>query len=95
MKSPYSIIVRPVITEATTTAAEKETGAQYTFEVHPSATKPEIRSAIQKIYNVKVASVNTLVRKGKLKRLRIQVGRTAAKKKAIITLAEGQRIERF
>ena len=69
----------------------------YTFEVHPGAAKPEIRSAIEEIFNVKVASVNTLNRKGKTTRNRRtgKVGSRPDRKRAIVTLADGDSIDIF
>ena len=63
------------------------------FEVAMDATKPEIKAAVEALFNVKVKAVNTLVRKGKLKRFRGTVGRQSDVKKAIVTLADGQSID--
>jgi large subunit ribosomal protein L23 len=61
--------------------------------VHPDATKPQIKAAIEKLFKVKVLSVNTLTRKGKVKQFRGMVGRQQDVKKAIVRLAEGDRID--
>jgi large subunit ribosomal protein L23 len=69
----------------------------YTFIVHPSATKPQIRDAVQKIFGVRVAKVNTLNRQGKRKRSRrtFTFGKRPDTKRAIVTLAEGDSIDLF
>jgi large subunit ribosomal protein L23 len=67
----------------------------YTFLVDPRANKTEIKEAVQGIWNVRVTSVNTINRKGKLKRRRFTVGKRADQKRAIVTLAEGDSIEIF
>ncbi len=63
------------------------------FKVAPRATKPEIKAAVEALFGVKVTGVNTLVRKGKVKRFRGTKGRQSDVKKAIVTLAEGQSID--
>ena len=64
-----------------------------TFKVSPKATKPEIKAAVEALFGVKVTSVNTTIRKGKVKRFKGIVGRQSDVKKAIVTLAEGQTID--
>ncbi|WP_075996188.1 50S ribosomal protein L23 [Salaquimonas pukyongi] len=86
----YDVIVSPVITEKSTMASESN---QVVFNVAPDATKPEIKAAVESLFSVKVASVNTLVRKGKVKRFRGIKGRQSNVKKAVVTLAEGQSID--
>lgn len=86
----YDIIRSPVITEKATIAAEQN---QVVFNVAKSATKPEIKAAVEALFKVKVEAVNTLVRKGKVKRFRGFKGQRDDVKKAIVTLAEGQRID--
>lgn len=86
----YDTIVSPVITEKSTLASEHN---QVVFKVSDGATKPEIKAAVEALFNVKVKSVNTLVRKGKVKRFRGIRGRQRAIKKAIVTLAEGHAID--
>jgi large subunit ribosomal protein L23 len=94
MKDPRDIILRPVVSEKS--YALIDTGT-YTFVVHPSASKPEIRDAIQAIFEVKVTNVNTLNRSGKRKRNRRSgaFGKRPDTKRAIVTLAEGQTIDLF
>jgi large subunit ribosomal protein L23 len=94
MKDPRQVILRPVVSEKSYALIEAN---QYTFLVHPSASKPEISDAVESIFDVKVARVNTLNRGGKRRRNRRTgvVGRTAANKRAIVTLAEGHSIELF
>jgi large subunit ribosomal protein L23 len=86
----YDVILAPVITEKATAASEVN---QVVFKVHPDATKPQIKAAIEKLFKVKVLSVNTLTRKGKVKQFRGMVGRQQDVKKAIVRLAEGDRID--
>ena len=86
----YDVIVSPVITEKSTLASESN---QVIFNVARKATKPEIKAAIEALFNVKVSAVNTLVRKGKVKRFRGTVGKQSDVKKAVVTLAEGQSID--
>ncbi len=86
----YDVIVSPAITEKSTMASEAN---QVIFNVARSATKPEIKAAIEALFSVKVTAVNTLVRKGKVKRFRGTRGRQSDVKKAIVTLAEGQSID--
>ena len=86
----YDIIRAPVITEKATYASENN---QVVFRVANSATKPEIKKAVETLFNVKVESVNTLVRKGKTKRFRGFVGRQKDVKNAVVTLAEGHSID--
>ncbi len=86
----YDTIVAPIITEKSTLASEN---SQVVFKVADGATKPEIKQAVEALFNVKVKSVNTLVRKGKNKRFRGIRGRQRDFKKAIVTLAEGHAID--
>ena len=88
--SHYDTIVAPVITEKSTLASENN---QVVFKVADDATKPQIKEAVEALFNVKVKSVNTLVRKGKVKRFRGIRGRQRDFKKAIVTLAEGHAID--
>lgn len=86
----YDVIVSPAITEKSTLASEAN---QVIFNVVRSANKPEIKAAVEALFSVKVTAVNTLVRKGKVKRFRGTRGRQSNVKKAIVTLAEGQSID--
>ncbi|MDZ5697577.1 MULTISPECIES: 50S ribosomal protein L23 [Phyllobacteriaceae] len=86
----YDVIVSPAVTEKTTLAAENN---QVVFNVARKATKPEIKAAVEALFNVKVKGVNTLVRKGKVKRFRGTIGRQSDVKKAVVTLAEGHSID--
>lgn len=89
MKDPRDIIIAPIVSEKS--YALIETGV-YTFQVHTSASKPEIRDAIESIWGVEVSKVNTLNRPGKKKRTRgtNRVGSKSATKRAIVTLASGE-----
>ena len=86
----YDVIVSPVITEKATTQSEQN---KVVFKVRKSATKPQIKAAVEKLFDVKVESVNTLIRKGKVKRFKGTVGKQSDVKKAVVTLAEGQSID--
>lgn len=92
MKDPRDVILKPVVSEKSYSAIE---GGVYTFIVHGDASKPEIRDAVQKIFDVKVIKVNTLWREGKQKRTRGIVGQRRTVKRAIVTLAPGHEIEIF
>ena len=93
MPTKHETVVRPLITEKTS-AAYQDRG-EYTFEVHPNATKPQIRQAIEDLFGVKVTGVWTANQRGKEKRMGRTVGRRPAWKKAIVTLREGDTIEIF
>jgi large subunit ribosomal protein L23 len=86
----YDAIVSPVITEKATIASENN---QFVFKVARNATKPQIKAAIEQLFDVKVTAVNTLLRKGKTKAFRGVRGRQQDVKKAIVTLADGYRID--
>ena len=86
----YDLIVAPVITEKATIASESN---QFVFKVRRDATKPQIKEAIEKLFDVKVTAVNTLLRKGKSKVFRGVRGRQQDVKKAVVTLADGHRID--
>jgi len=86
----YDVIMSPVITEKATLASEHN---QVIFRVAPHATKPQIKEAVEKLFDVKVKHVNTLVRKGKVRIFRGRRGMLSDVKKAIVTLEEGHRID--
>lgn len=86
----YDVIVAPVITEKATAASEAN---QVVFKVSKTATKPEIKAAVERLFDVKVEAVNTLVRKGKRKIFKGTRGVQSDVKKAIVTLAEGHKID--
>jgi len=88
----HDIIVRPIITERTSALMEL---GQYTFEVLPKANKIEIRKAVEEVFNVKVVRVNTIQVRSKPKRMGAFMGRSRSWKKAIVTLAEGEKIAFF
>jgi len=92
MKSPRDVIIRPVVSEKSYAGLELNT---YTFLVDPRANKTEIKEAVQAIWNVRVTSVNTLRRPGKVKRRGWTVGKRADQKRAIVTLTQGDSIEIF
>jgi len=86
----YDIILSPAITEKATIASEHN---QVVFKVARGATKPQIKEAVEKLFDVKVKSVNTHVRKGKIKAFKGTVGEQSDVKRAIVTLEEGHRID--
>jgi large subunit ribosomal protein L23 len=86
----YDIILSPVITEKATIASERN---QVMFKVARTATKPQIKEAVEKLFDVKVKAVNTLLRKGKRKVFKGMLGEQSDVKKAIVTLEEGHRID--
>ena len=94
MKDPRDVIIEPVVSEKSYGLLEENV---YTFKVHPSASKPEIKDAVESIFGVRVTKVNTLNRKGKRKRNRrnFTYGQRPDTKRALITLAEGDSIELF
>ena len=86
----YDIVRRPVITEKSTRGSEHN---QVTFKVPVTATKPQIKQAVELLFKVKVKAVNTLRQTGKTKRFRGKLGKRADYKKAMITLVEGENID--
>jgi large subunit ribosomal protein L23 len=86
----FDVIVAPVITEKATLASEQN---KVVFRVRREATKPQIKAAVERLFDVKVESVNTLVRKGKTKFFRGTRGTQSDVKKAVVTLAEGHKID--
>lgn len=94
MNDPRDVILKPVVSEKSYGLLDRNV---YTFVVHPDANKIEIRNAVESIFNVRVTKVNTLNRKGKRKRNRrsFTFGTRPDTKRALVTLAEGDRIELF
>jgi large subunit ribosomal protein L23 len=93
MKTSYDIIIRPVITEKSMAGIADK---RYTFEVAKTATKIEIKNAVEEAFKVEVKKVNTIMMKSKPKRLGVHMGTTSAWKKAIVTLkADSKTIEFF
>ena len=86
----YDVIVAPVVTEKATVASEHN---KVVFKVARTATKPQIKEAVEKLFDVKVKSINTHVRKGKIKAFKRSVGQQADVKRAVVTLEEGHRID--
>jgi large subunit ribosomal protein L23 len=86
----YDVIVAPIVTEKATIAAESN---KVVFKVSRTATKPQIKEAVEKLFEVKVTSVNTLLRKGKKKSFKGTRGVQSDFKKAVVTLAEGDKID--
>jgi len=88
------ILRKPIVSEKSYVLIEENV---YTFEVHPEATKPQIREAVEQIFGVRVTKVNTMNRKGKRKRNRknFSYGKKSDQKRALVTIAEGDSIELF
>ena len=86
----YDIIVSPVVTEKSTLVSENN---YFVFKVNKEATKPQIKAAVESLFNVQVLSVNTSVRKGKVKRFKGIVGKQSDTKRAFVKLAEGHTID--
>jgi large subunit ribosomal protein L23 len=86
----YDVILAPVITEKATMASEHN---KVMFKVRKDATKPQIKEAVEKLFDVKVKNVNTLVRRGKIKAFKNKLGQRSDVKRAIVTLEEGHRID--
>ena len=86
----YDVIISPVITEKATLASERN---QVMFKVAMTATKAQIKEAVEKLFDVKVKGVNTHVRKGKIKAFKGRIGQQSQVKRAIVTLEEGHRID--
>ena len=93
MRSVYDVIKRPIISEKSTALAE--VGGRYAFEVAPQANKTEIKDAVQRLFNVRVRQVRTMVMHGKVKRTARALTKQTNWKKAIVTLGEGQKIDFF
>lgn len=87
----YDVLLEPVVTEKAT--RESESFGKYSFRVHKAANKKQIKSAVEKFYNVHVTKINTVNYDGKQRRLRFQPGFTASWKKATVTLKKGEKIE--
>ena len=91
MRDPRNVIVRPVVTERSTELADDR--GSYTFIVNKDSNKIEIKNAIESLFDVKVRDVRTANYRGKWRRVGQSYGQKAAYKKAVVTLAEGQRID--
>ena len=91
-KDHRDVLLAPVVSEKSYGLLDEN---KYTFLVHPDANKTEIKIAVEKVFNVKVTSVNTLNRAGKTRRTRTGTGRRKATKRAIVSLAAGHRIDIF
>ena len=88
-----SVIIRPLVTEKSTRLQHSQN--TYAFEVHREANKHQIKDAVEKLYSVKVTDVRTMNRKGKPRRTRYRMTKTGEWKRAVVTLAEDNRIELF
>jgi large subunit ribosomal protein L23 len=86
----YDVVLSPIITEKATMASERN---QVMFRVAKNATKEQVKEAVEKLFDVKVKSVNTLIRKGKKRSFRGVRGQLSDVKRAIVTLVEGHRID--
>ena len=93
MKSVYAVLRRPIITEKSTSM--KELDNQVVFGVDKRASKPEIRAAVERLFGVRVKTVNTMIAAGKPKRFGRIMGRKAPFKKAVVTLHDGEDLDFF
>ncbi|KWX02707.1 50S ribosomal protein L23 [Carbonactinospora thermoautotrophica] len=91
-RDPRDILLAPVVSEKSYGLLDEN---KYTFLVHPEANKTEIKIAVEKVFGVKVKNVNTINRQGKRKRTRFGYGKRKDTKRAIVTVAEGDRIDIF
>ena len=92
MRFARDVIIAPVVSEKSYGLMDE---GKYTFVVHPSSNKTEIKKAVEEIFGVKVRNVNTMVRKGKSKRFGLTMGQRKNTKRAIVTLADGEEIDIF
>ena len=93
MPTKYEVVVRPIVTEKSSAAYQAR--GEYAFQVHPNASKPQIRAAIESLFGVKVTGVWTSNQRGKEKRMGKTTGRRPAWKKAIVKLRDGDSIAVF
>ena len=91
-KDHRDVLIAPVVSEKSYSLLDAN---KYTFLVHPDSNKTEIKIAVEKVFNVKVTSVNTMNRSGKTRRTRYGMGKRKDTKRAIVSLAEGHRIDIF
>jgi large subunit ribosomal protein L23 len=91
-KNPRDILIRPIVSEKSYSLMDE---GKYTFEVDPRSNKTEIKIAVEQIFGVKVQSVNTINRKGKVRRTRFGVGKRKDVKRAIVTLGAGETLDIF
>ncbi len=90
---PINVIIKPLVTEKST--HQQQTRNAYAFQVHRDANKPEIKKAVEAIYNVKVLEVRTMTRKGKPRRTKFKMTHGSDWKRAVVVLDENSRIELF
>jgi len=91
-KNPRDILIRPIVSEKSYSLMDE---GKYTFEVDPNSNKTEIKIAVEKIFGVKVQAVNTINRKGKVRRTRYGLGKRKDVKRAIVTLGAGETLDIF
>jgi len=91
-KNPRDVLIRPIVSEKSYSLMDE---GKYTFEVDPTSNKTEIKIAVEKVFGVKVTSVNTINRKGKVRRTRFGMGKRKDVKRAIVTLGAGETLDIF
>jgi large subunit ribosomal protein L23 len=91
-KNPRDVLIRPIVSEKSYSLMDE---GKYTFEVAPGSNKTEIKIAVEKVFGVKVQSVNTINRKGKVRRTRFGMGKRKDVKRAIVTLGAGESLDIF
>jgi len=91
--NPYNVLVKPLLSEKSNRGRENDN--QYSFHVRKEATKADVKKAVEKVFDVKVVTVNTVVTRGKVKRRGNSIVKLPNVKKAVVTLAEGSKIKTF
>jgi large subunit ribosomal protein L23 len=91
--NPYSVLLKPLLSEKT--SDQREMNGKYTFAVDLKATKNDVKSACKKLYDVDAVNIRTITTRGKIYRRGMSLTKPKLRKKAIVTLAEGQRIKIF
>lgn len=91
--NPYSVLLKPILSEKS--ADQREDLHKYSFVVAMPSTKKDVKSAVEKAFDVKVANVHTVITRGKIKRRGMQFSKPSSSKKAIVTLQEGEKIALF
>lgn len=91
--NPYNVLVKPLLSEKSNRGRENDN--QYSFQVRKEATKADVKKAVEKVFDVKVVTVNTVVTRGKVKRRGNSIVKLPNVKKAVVTLAEGSKIKTF
>jgi large subunit ribosomal protein L23 len=92
VSDPRDVLIRPIVSEKSYGLLDEN---KYTFEVAPDANKTQIKIAVEQVFGVRVTGVNTMNRKGKTRRTRFGIGQRKSTKRAVVSLADGDRIDIF